>query len=98
VRELNQESMDIEYNTGVQQGHNALPVLFAYVIQAFLDNLRTEVKTSKFQSFKPPQNGKPQSAQRQPNRSAHLIERNSIQPQQHFLRWEPGRDHPVDTT
>jgi hypothetical protein len=59
---IDQESIDIEYNTGVQQGDNASPVLFANVIQAFLDTLRTEVKSSEFPLLQKLQ--KPQSAQR----------------------------------
>jgi hypothetical protein len=54
---LERESISISYNTGVQQGDNASPVLFAYVIQAFLDTLTATVKAPEYQSFKSPENG-----------------------------------------
>jgi hypothetical protein len=40
---IENETKNIKYNTGVQQGDNASPVLFAYVMQAFLDTLEAKV-------------------------------------------------------
>jgi hypothetical protein len=54
---LEKENINISYNTGVQQGNNASPVLFAYIMQAFLDTLKMEMKPYEFRFFKPPQNG-----------------------------------------
>jgi hypothetical protein len=54
---IENESIEVRYNTGVQQGDNASPVLFAYVMQAFLDTLVLETKPTEFRFFKPPKNG-----------------------------------------
>jgi hypothetical protein len=54
---LGNKTININYNTGVQQGDNASPILFAYIMQAFLDTLKTNVKASEFRFFQPPKNG-----------------------------------------
>jgi hypothetical protein len=41
---LDSDTINIPYKTGVQQGDNASPVLFAYIMQAFLDTLKTHIK------------------------------------------------------
>jgi hypothetical protein len=53
----NNESLNIKYSTGVQQGDNAPPVLFTYIMQAFLDTVPLETKPTEFRFFKPPKNG-----------------------------------------
>ncbi len=50
---LERETINIKYRTGVQQGANASPVLFAYIMQAFLGTLKIEMKPSEFRYFKP---------------------------------------------
>ncbi len=54
LSKLKKETINIKYNTGVQQRDNASPVLFAYIIQVFLDTLKIEIKLSEFRHFKPP--------------------------------------------
>jgi hypothetical protein len=54
---LKNKTINIEYSTGAQQGDNALPVIFAYVMPAFLDALEMEVKSSESHFFKSPKNG-----------------------------------------
>ncbi len=54
---LENETITVNYKTGVQQGDNASPVLFAYVMQAFLDTLMLRTKPAEFRFFKPPKNG-----------------------------------------
>jgi hypothetical protein len=54
---LESDTIKINYNTGVQQGDNASPVLFAYIMQAFLDTLKMMPKPSEFCHFKLPKNG-----------------------------------------
>jgi hypothetical protein len=54
---LEKETINIQYSTGVQQGDNTSPVLFAYIMQAFLNTLKTETKPSEFRYFKTPKNG-----------------------------------------
>jgi hypothetical protein len=39
---LKNKTVNVEFSTGVQQGDNALPVLFTYVMQAFLDTLQKD--------------------------------------------------------
>jgi hypothetical protein len=54
---LDSDTINIPYKTGLQKGDNASPVLFAYIMQAFLDTLKTHIKTSEFRCFKSPKNG-----------------------------------------
>jgi hypothetical protein len=44
-------------NETIQQGDNCSPILFTYIMQAFLDTLKTNVKASEFCFFQPPKNG-----------------------------------------
>jgi hypothetical protein len=54
---LDSDTINIPYKTGVQQGDNASPVLFVYIMQVFLDTVKTHIKTSKFRYFKSLKNG-----------------------------------------
>jgi hypothetical protein len=54
---LESDTIKINYNTGVQQGDNTSPVLFAYITQAFLDTLKMMPKPLEFRQFKLPKNG-----------------------------------------
>jgi hypothetical protein len=45
---LKNKTINVDYKTGVQQGDNASPVLFAYVMQAFLDTLILSKKPAEF--------------------------------------------------
>ncbi len=47
---LRNETISIDYKTGVQQGDNASPVLFAYIMQAFLDTLKIEVRLTIYKN------------------------------------------------
>jgi hypothetical protein len=48
---------DVDYTTGVHQGDNMSPVLFLFVIQAFLDTLKLESCPTKFSYFRENKNG-----------------------------------------
>jgi len=54
---LESDTIEINYSTGLQQGDNVSPVLFAYIMQAFLDTLKMMPKPSEFHHFKLPTNG-----------------------------------------
>jgi hypothetical protein len=41
----------VDYTTGVHQGDNTFPVLFLFIMQAFLDTLRIDVQATKFTHF-----------------------------------------------
>ncbi len=51
---LGNETISIDYKTGVQQGDSASPVLFACIMQAFSDTLKTKVKLTEFHFSNPP--------------------------------------------
>jgi hypothetical protein len=53
---LENESISIKYNAGIQQGDNASSVLSAYIMHAFLDTLKIRVKSTEFHFFKPSKN------------------------------------------
>jgi hypothetical protein len=48
----------INYTTGVHQGDNMSPVLFLFVMQAFLDTLEIKAQPIKFANFPENRNGK----------------------------------------
>lgn len=55
--EFENEKINIKYNTGVQQGDNASPVMLADVMKEFLDTLKLRMEALEFQSFKSPKSG-----------------------------------------
>ncbi len=46
-----------DYSTWVQQGDNMSPVLFLFIIQAFLDTIKDEIPPSEFRYFPEHKNG-----------------------------------------
>jgi hypothetical protein len=50
---------EVDYTTGVHQGDNMSPVLFLFVIQAFLDTLKLSSKPIHFSYFPENKNGNP---------------------------------------
>ena len=47
--EIGKEKYEIEYNTGVQQGDNMVPILFLYVMQAAMETLHKKITFNKLQ-------------------------------------------------
>jgi len=47
----------IEYTTGVQQGDNMSPILFLFVMQAFMDTLKIDTPPAEFRYFPEHKNG-----------------------------------------
>ena len=47
----------IDYTTGVHQGYNMSPVLFPFIMQAFLDTLKIEAQATEFTYFPENKNG-----------------------------------------
>jgi hypothetical protein len=53
---------DVDYTTGVHQGDNMSPVLFLFIIQAFLDTLQLDDQPVDFAYFPENKNGKTETA------------------------------------
>jgi hypothetical protein len=53
---------DVDYTTGVHQGDNMSPGLFLFMIQAFLDTLKLEMKPASFSYFPENKNGNVETA------------------------------------
>jgi hypothetical protein len=51
----------VDYTTGVYQGDNMSPVLFIFVMQAFLDSLKLNTEKAEFSFFLENKNGNPQT-------------------------------------
>ncbi len=59
---IGRECAEVDYTTGVHQGDNMSPVLFLFVIQAFLDTLKLKSQKINFAYFPENKNGKAETA------------------------------------
>jgi len=48
---IGSKSTEIDYTTGVHQGDNMSPILFLFVIQAFLETLQLKAQPAQFAFF-----------------------------------------------
>jgi hypothetical protein len=67
---LGRECAEVDNTTGVHQGDNMSPILFLFVIQAFLDTLKLKTQTIKFAYFPKNKNGRAETAKGNQNTTA----------------------------